>query len=746
MQRFLVFTSETPRAIGIVPLYQEGLPDSEKNHQFLSISLESISNQKILVSIRLLDIYSNLDFFERLDIDPIYGIAGIIYDEQEVYLSLVSDADPIQNSVNEIFRVTKIRLLSLLTGDFDYNSTDFPYDQYSDSENEFYAPKVDNSYLGPYSMYNVKKKTSFYRNYNVRSFKLISYLEKANLYFSQTYDLTKSQQEQELDKLSNIFDPSSPESEQTNFWHLQRFKRNRFRWNNFMLESFIQFQRRMSFSEYTLFQKRKYILNLIQGYVGCYESYTRANYSDNAPISYMMISRLSASRIGARFLTRGIDDYGNVANSAETEVVVSSGNRWSLSYVIIRGSIPLFWTQQGIQIGSHKAELTRSIDASVPAAKRHFSELITHYGMVHIINLVKALAYEGTTVPKSFLNSIDSGNSFGELELGIAYDVLTKKLNLHELIGFTAFDYHQKVKGGQFDNISSLMNCIAPVMNRQRIFMKKMNSDGLFSVESWQYGVFRVNCLDCLDRTNVVQSEIAVAVLYTTLFERFSAEMQLNAGEINSVLRQLFVESGNALSKLYTGTSALKTTVTSTGKSGLSGFLSDASKTIGRFVQSSFNDKNKQDIIDTVVGNKQESSQSRRFFYYDPNFDEFKKCLSARMAKSTRTENIRFFSTTFNAGGQGCSNRGMESWFGDAIRTKANVIMISMQEVVNLSVSSVISADTKNRIVWTDMILRFLNASRDPSFDEYVLVASEQLAGFTFDRRCRRADKKRESS
>ena len=35
-----------------------------------------------------------------------------------------------------------------------------------------------------------------------------------------------------------------------------------------------------------------------------------------------MISRLANGRVGSRFLTRGIDDSGNVANSVESETIL----------------------------------------------------------------------------------------------------------------------------------------------------------------------------------------------------------------------------------------------------------------------------------------------------------------------------------------------------------------------------------------------------------------------------------------
>ena len=45
----------------------------------------------------------------------------------------------------------------------------------------------------------------------------------------------------------------------------------------------------------------------------------------------------------------------------------------------------------------------------------------------------------------------------------------------------------------------------------------KAKQDGVLMSLNFQTGVFRVNCIDCLDRTNVVQSMLARVVLETQL-------------------------------------------------------------------------------------------------------------------------------------------------------------------------------------------------------------------------------------
>lgn len=73
-----------------------------------------------------------------------------------------------------------------------------------------------------------------------------------------------------------------------------------------------------------------------------------------------VIARRSRHFAGARFLKRGANDLGYVANDVETEQIVSEMQNTSFhapggrlysnpnytSYVQHRGSIPLFWTQE----------------------------------------------------------------------------------------------------------------------------------------------------------------------------------------------------------------------------------------------------------------------------------------------------------------------------------------------------------------------------------------------------------------
>ena len=52
-----------------------------------------------------------------------------------------------------------------------------------------------------------------------------------------------------------------------------------------------------------------------------------------------------------RFQVRGVDDHGKVANFAETEQFVFLDDEIS-SFIQLRGSVPLFWEQPGVNVRS----------------------------------------------------------------------------------------------------------------------------------------------------------------------------------------------------------------------------------------------------------------------------------------------------------------------------------------------------------------------------------------------------------
>lgn len=87
---------------------------------------------------------------------------------------------------------------------------------------------------------------------------------------------------------------------------------------------------------------------------------------------------------GTRYNARGLDDEGNVANYVETEQIICYKNN-VYSFVQIRGSVPLFWQQKGLQ--AHTT-VKRNNSLTASAFDKHLSDMVSDYRFVIIINLL----------------------------------------------------------------------------------------------------------------------------------------------------------------------------------------------------------------------------------------------------------------------------------------------------------------------------------------------------------------------
>ena len=115
------------------------------------------------------------------------------------------------------------------------------------------------------------------------------------------------------------------------------------------------------------------------------------------PVVVTLIARRSRHFAGARFLKRGVNDQGYVANDVESEQLVflpygSSTDRYHhyTSYVQQRGSIPLFWSQENPNMAPKPPIQVNLSDPFYSATALHFENLFERYGSpIIVLNLVK---------------------------------------------------------------------------------------------------------------------------------------------------------------------------------------------------------------------------------------------------------------------------------------------------------------------------------------------------------------------
>lgn len=204
----------------------------------------------------------------------------------------------------------------------------------------------------------------------------------------------------------------------------------------------------------------------------------------------VLISRRSQKRGGTRYNARGVDDDGRVANFVETEQLVCFRGVVT-SHVQIRGSVPLFWEQKGF---TAVARLTRSSEMNTTAFLKHFYRLKHKYNKCMCLNLL-------------------ARNKVQEQQLTQEFEALVQQNQnrLKDFLKYDYFDYHQEVKDSRHSGVNALVNKYKDLIQYAfRFYAKKRNAK---EVISQQKGVIRVNCLDCLDRTNVLMFKIGLVVL-----------------------------------------------------------------------------------------------------------------------------------------------------------------------------------------------------------------------------------------
>lgn len=233
------------------------------------------------------------------------------------------------------------------------------------------------------------------------------------------------------------------------------------------------------------------------------------------------------------------------------------------SYVQTRGSVPLFWEQPGVQVGSHKVKISRGFEASAAAFDRHMEMMKQRYGLLAVINLL------GTSL---------IGSKEGEAMLGNDFQ-RHHEFSVHKEVPHIVFDYHQECRGGNFSALAKL---------KERIVSCGINY-GLFhasngQVDREQFGVIRTNCLDCLDRTNCVQTYLGLDILSIQTEVLGFGDKKQSASRFEEIFRQMWINNGNEISKIYAGTGAIQ------GGSK----LMDGARSAARTIQNNLLDSSKQ--------------------------------------------------------------------------------------------------------------------------------------------------------
>jgi len=444
-------------------------------------------------------------------------------------------------------------------------------------------------------------------------------LKAGPMYFSYSLDITNSFQRQAQ------MNPSEA---------LWKRADDRFFWNRFIQSDLIDFC-----TSGTRHQQGQqpgvdpYILPVMFGMMDI-ES-TRLNAT---PLTLILITRRSRFRAGTRYFTRGIDEQGHVSNYNETEQILLLNDSTTglggfaggggmqngkigggkdvqiMSYVQTRGSVPVYWAEVNTLHYTPKL-VVRGVDSAFAAAKTHFDEQIRLYGDNYLVNLVNQKgreqrvkeAYEAMV--KLLVSSASEKSAQDEItDEKLRVVEPSHRRQQFDRLHYVYFDFHNETNGLKWYRAQLLLDQLQPALDEQLYFRgvdMPANVDGQLEVRSQQTSVVRTNCMDCLDRTNVVQSMLARQALNRQLHdlgilprsETFSSDSRFEM-----LFRKVWADNADVVSKSYSGTGALKTDFTRTGNRTRAGAFQDLQNSISRYVRNNFMDGPKQDAFDLFLG------------------------------------------------------------------------------------------------------------------------------------------------
>ncbi|KAK7258261.1 hypothetical protein RIF29_32840 [Crotalaria pallida] len=369
-----------------------------------------------------------------------------------------------------------------------------------------------------------------------------------------------------------------------------------------------------------------------------------------------LISRRSRHFAGTRYLKRGVNDRGRVANDVETEQIVLDDEAGSCkgkmsSVVQMRGSIPLFWSQEASRFSPKPDIILQRYDPTYQATKLHFEDLAKRYGNpIIVLNLIKTVEKRPREMMlrREFANAVGYLNQILPVENHLRFIhwdfhkfAKSKSANVLAVLGavasealdLTGFYYSGKpniikrankstrtstgrdtslrdprASSGDLARIGNSNESLNAVVNRERETDRShQNNKDNFSSDAphFQSGVLRTNCIDCLDRTNVAQYAYGLQALGRQLHAMGLTDVPKvdPDSSIAAALMDMYQSMGDALAQQYGGSAAHNTVFPERqGKWKATTQSREFLKSIKRYYSNAYTDGEKQDAINLFLG------------------------------------------------------------------------------------------------------------------------------------------------
>lgn len=366
----------------------------------------------------------------------------------------------------------------------------------------------------------------------------------------------------------------------------------KFVWNSYLLEPLKQAG-----------AERDWLLLITHGFVG------QANIAFyGRPLYLTLIARRSREYAGPRYLKRGANFEGFVANEVETEQILHDSSISSFehglfsSYVQMRGSVPAHWSQEFIKYVPKPQINIDIFDPYYAVAGMHFTQVFQRYGSpVMILNLVKK---KEKKKHESLLRD----------EMQLATDYLSQFLPQDNQLEHIPFDMARQNKKKDGNVMTKLAVIAQYTLKRNGIFLtancnprKDLKAIGGVTTKDGrrlQTGVTRVNCVDCLDRTNTAQFALGRCALGYQLYAlRVIPEPKVDFDtDCASKLEELYENHGDIIALQYGGSQLVHRVKTYRKISKITTQSRDIYMTLSRYYNNNFSDREKQDAMDVFLG------------------------------------------------------------------------------------------------------------------------------------------------
>ena len=422
----------------------------------------------------------------------------------------------------------------------------------------------------------------------------------SNFYFSYSYDLTNTLQHnlaQPKFLLKSSGEKTSlDELTGEDLCYIPKFQ-SKFVWNEYLMAGMEDIN-------------PEWKLPIVHGFVD------QSNVSIyGQPVYVTLIARRSKNYAGTRFLKRGANNEGDVANEVETEQIACDASIGSdevghyTSFVHMRGSVPAHWAQDISKIQPKPQIFIENQDPYAEVAGKHFNQLMARYGSpVVVINLVKKREKRKheSLLSEEFVSSINYLNQFLP--------------DLHRIL-YHHFDMARCNKRSDASVMTRLADIAFRAVKRVGIFHNRQQA----GTGREQTGVIRTNCVDCLDRTNTAQFAVGLCALgfqLSALGVVSSPRLEIETDCVR-MLEEMYEDHGDTLALQYGGSALIHRIKTYRKQSPWTSKGNDIMQTMRRYYSNTLSDAEKQNTMNIFLGIFRPQPQQPPIWERDYNSDYY---------------------------------------------------------------------------------------------------------------------------